>query len=112
MNYYSVGDPASKVMAGTERVKQLLKEHVNTSAITPILYFDNHGNDLINYSEVRAPYVFNDQISLSKFFTRQLEEGSTIYTEGDLEKIKTMIENSNSTRQISLYTKVDEKQPV
>ncbi|ARI77989.1 hypothetical protein [Halobacillus mangrovi] len=104
MNVYSVKNPVSNLLGGVDYFKQLLRGQINDSAVTPILYFNHHDNSLINFSEMKAPYVFDDQAVLSKFFVRQLEKANTVYTEGELEKIKSTIENLNPTQSLSFNT--------
>ncbi|MGI8314399.1 hypothetical protein [Halobacillus mangrovi] len=101
MNVYSVKNPVFNMMAGVDAFKQLLKGQVNDSSVIPILYFNHHNNSLINFSEMKTPYVFDDQAVLSKFFVRQLEKRNTVYSERELENLKIMIEKLHPTQSLS-----------
>ncbi|SFE65691.1 Nuclease-related domain-containing protein [Bacillus sp. OV194] len=91
LNVISVDDPSKQVMAGVNILNQLLEKHFHYSSIAPILYF--HANKLINHSQNKIPYVFDDKQTLYKFFVRQLDGYPTVYSIDELEEIKNIIEN-------------------
>ncbi len=93
LNIIPVDDPVKQVMTGVSVIKQLLENHLGHFSVTPILYFDHHENNLINYSQSKTPYVIDDQETLYTFFLKQLEDGSPIHSEFELEKLKNLIES-------------------
>ncbi|MGG1576267.1 nuclease-related domain-containing protein [Fictibacillus sp. NRS-1165] len=91
LNVISFDDPSKQVMSGVDNLNQLLEKHIQYNSITPILYF--HANKLINYSQNKIPYVFDDKQTLYKFFMRQLDGYNDVHSEDELEKMKNIIEN-------------------
>ncbi|MBM7554873.1 NERD domain-containing protein [Thalassobacillus pellis] len=99
----AVENPAKRVMEGVDHLQPIAEKHTVHNPITPILFIDHHGNQLVNYSKTTTPYVFDDQEALTRFLVKRLEECDSIYTEDELEKLKHSIENAGMDKHISLY---------
>ncbi|WP_028782431.1 hypothetical protein [Thalassobacillus devorans] len=94
-----VENPARRVMDGVDHLQPIVEKHTMPNTITPILYVDHHGNQLINYSAASIPYVFDEQDALTKFLVKRLEECDPIYSEEELEKLEHSIENAGMDKQ-------------
>ncbi|WP_082235249.1 nuclease-related domain-containing protein [Halobacillus massiliensis] len=95
VNLNTAESPAKQLANGVEALSQLLAEHEDYKTVTPLLYFDLHGNRLINFSELKTPYVFADKQKLKDYFVREAKEENKIYSDEDLENIKYLITNGS-----------------
>ncbi|MGP4081843.1 nuclease-related domain-containing protein [Pseudalkalibacillus sp. R45] len=93
LNVTPVDDPKKHVMTGAAALNHLLENQLGQFSTIPILYFDHHENNFVNYSHSKTPFVFDDKPKLYQFFLKQLKEGNKVHSEFELEKIRNVIES-------------------